>query len=142
MLLKILKNKYYLFFIFVLIISFFVPFISVPYFYKYQYIGSADFLSPIDQKNVFYTNLFVYNPFLYGGSNTGWHFAKLFPEIFLFMTLGYLGLNPSTVTLIYISLIILLSELSMFYFLIYVFTNKLNVITDRKYFFSIIGSLF
>jgi len=138
---RVLKNRYYLFFIFVLFISFLVPFISIPFFYQYQYIASGDFLAPLSKDSIFFSNFFAYNPFLYGGSNTGFLISRFFPESFLFITLGHLGLNPSAITLIYISIIILLSELSMFYFLVYVFTNKLNIISNRKYFFAIIGSI-
>ena len=135
------KKQCYFFFIIILLFSIFIPFIATPFFYQYQYIGTGDFLAPLSKDSIFFSNFFAYNPFFYGGSNAGFLISKFFPESFLFITLGYLGLNPSVITLIYISIIILLSELSMFYFLIYVFTYKLSVISDRKYFFAIIGSI-
>lgn len=136
-----LKNIYLLLFILILLFSFFIPFISVSSFHQYQYIGSGDFLSPISKDSIFFSNLFAYNPFLYGGSNTGFLISKFFPESLLFILLGHFGLNPSTIALIYISIIILISEVSTFYFLNYVFTYKFNITSDRKYFFSIIGSI-
>ncbi|MFA5770187.1 MAG: hypothetical protein WC894_01670 [Patescibacteria group bacterium] len=140
MLPRIFKNKYIVVFILIILFSFFVPFISVPFFYQYKYISSGDFLAPLSKNSIFFSNFFAYNPFFYGG-NASWQVSKIFPESFLFIILGYLGLNPSTITLIYVSIIILLSELSMFYFLVYAMTSKLNIMSERKYFFAIVGSI-
>lgn len=141
MLSKIFRNKYHFIFALVLLFSFLVPFLSIPFFYKYKYIASGDFLPPIARDSVFFRNLFVYNPFFYGGFITGFMISRLFPESFMYLILGYFGLSVSFITLAYISLMILISEISVFYFLIYIFTNKLNINSDRKYFFAIIGSI-
>lgn len=141
MLNNLFKSKYHVVFIAVLILSILVPFIAIPNFHLYKYIASGDFISPISLDSIYYANFFGFKPFAYGGTNSGYLIAKLFPEITLYTILGFLNISPSFATLLYISIIILLSEISMYYFLVYVFTSKLIIKTDRKYFFSILGSI-
>lgn len=138
---SILANKYRLAFLFLLIITFFIPFLSIQHFDKYLYIGSGDYLSPINLESLFYNNFFIYRPFTCGGFNTGFVIPKLFPEVLFFFILNKIGLSFLISTLLYISSILLISEVSMFYYLNYVFTYKLSIYSNRRYFFSIVGSI-
>lgn len=137
----IMNNKYRLAFLFVIIIAFFVPFLSIQNGIKYEYIGAGDYLSPINLESLFYNNFFIYRPFTYGGFNTGFVIPKLFPEVFFFFFLNKVGLSFLISTLLYISSILVVACVSMFYYLNYIFTYRLNFSSDRKYFFSIVGSV-
>ena len=81
MLKKILKNYQIIIFIIYILLSL-APFLwfSFQIFKNYPYAGGADFISPINIKNDFFNRLFIYSPLRYGGTETGFTIASLFPE--------------------------------------------------------------
>lgn len=138
---KALKSKLIIYLIFLLISL--VPFLwfSSQIYNKFFYIGSGDFISPIDIKNLFFYRSFVYNPFQYGGTDVGFLIAGIFPENTLYYILNLVQLTPLVISLLYISIIIFLSEISMYYFILYSLENKLNLSVKYKYFFAFIAGV-
>jgi len=137
----IIKNLHFLIFI---ILSF-VPFLWYPLsFYKnYLYLGSGDFISPINIGFDYYYRLFVYNPLIYGGIDVGFLVSSLFSEYALFFILNLFKISPFLISIIYISIIIFISEIGMYYFFLFILESKLKLnIKLRRLFAIIAGILF
>lgn len=121
------RNKFY----YILTLIFFafislIPLFGTPNIFSYHFIGSADFISLIDINNNIFDHFFIYSPYLYGGINTAYLIALLFPEYVLYYIGNSIHLTPLVVTLIYISLIIFTAEVSMYNYLTYLTSTKLE----------------
>jgi len=102
----------------------FAPFLTYFDSLNYRYLGSADFLSPIDLSGLLYGSSFVYNPLFNHGVGTVSQIASLFPGNLLYYILGGLGFTPLVITLLYLSLIIFILQINFYIFFRYVISKK------------------
>lgn len=104
-----------------------VPFITYLGSYNYQFIGSADYISPINITNIIYQRLFVYSPLIDHGQPIAFLIANLFSNNILFFMLEKIGISSLLVTLFYLSLLIFLTQISFYIFIKYILENKLDI---------------
>src|SRR3990167_6252160 len=81
-----------------------------PFFWRdslthFKYIGSGDFVSPINAGTLLYERFFVYNSRLSGGFDSSFLSAHIFPFLFLYVIFEKLSITPYVTTLFLISLI-------------------------------------
>jgi len=93
---------------------------------NFEMIGTGDFLSPVNIKDNFFYNLFVYNPLDNGGISSSYRIAHLFPYCTFYFFSNLLRFSPSISTLFYIAFNIFVAEISMYYYLCYVFQEKFH----------------
>lgn len=119
------------------------PFLWYPSrtYLQYPFLGSGDFISPINIRESFFYLFFVYNPFSYGGIDIGFLIAAIFPENTLFYILSLFSLTPLISSLLFISIIIFMSEVSMYMFINYILQVKFNVNTSNKRFYATIAGI-
>jgi hypothetical protein len=98
---------------------------------QYQLIGGGDFISLMNIENIISERFFVYNLFSSGGMDYSFISAHLFPFYIFYLVFSYLNFTPLATTLLFISAIILISEISMYFWIKYIFEKKIKL-TDKK----------
>lgn len=83
----------------------------------YELLGSGDFLSPFNLHQQTYSLFFTYNTFTYGGMDASFLIAQLFPFYLFYLIFNLLGIPSSVITLLFLFSILLLSEMSMFFYI-------------------------
>lgn len=99
---------------------------SSPHVFSYQFLGSADYISPIQIITNIVTHFFVYDPYIYGGINSAYLIAHLFPEYALFYFGNFLPISPLFISLFYIAIILFLAQFAMYEYLSYIAITKLH----------------
>ena len=93
----------------------------------YTLLGSGDNLSLFNLGQYFYSQFFVYNPFLYDGINISFIIAQFMPEVLFFTLFETFAISPVLTTLFFLFFILLTSEISMFFYLRYILLDKFKI---------------
>jgi len=81
-------------------------------------IGRADYISPFNLKDFFYTQLFPYDIYSYGGSPSSFRLAQI-PFFLYIYSLELIRISPALSTIFMIYFIIFISQVSFYTFLNY-----------------------
>ncbi|HCM82174.1 MAG: hypothetical protein UV63_C0001G0067 [Microgenomates group bacterium GW2011_GWC1_43_11] len=116
-----------------------------PFFWKssnaiYPLAGSCDFSSPVDLAYEIGNHLFVYDPLHTAGYESTPQLSTLFPYHVIMWVLSQLHVSPHFSVLFFISLLLFLSQVSMFQFLQEYLVHSLNLKKHRTFFWSFIGA--
>ncbi len=109
--------------------------------FNYQFIGSADYISPISINGNIFTHFFIYFPNQYGGIDVAYFIAHLFPEYLLFYAGNFLHLTSLIISLIYIAIVIFFSEVSMYIYLDYISAYKLKAESTKAKLLAMLFSM-
>jgi len=116
---KIVIKPYWINFL----LSAFIVFFALPPLFwilkvsPFQFLGSGDFLSPVNFHQQIYSLFFTYNPFSYGGMDVSFEIAKFSPLFLFYIIFNFLGISLSVTTLLFLFSLLLLSEISMFLYI-------------------------
>lgn len=103
---------------------------SAPFFWpdvgagNFQYIGGADYLSPINILNKLQYAAFPFNHFNLAGVDQAFLIATI-PLYLFYYLFRFIGLSPLIITLLFISFLIFIAQISFYAYLKYVTQHKL-----------------
>ena len=86
---------------------------------KYDIVGRGDFVTFFDVKRSFFSQFSVYDINTYNGWYSSFSVASLFPKGLLFLAFSAVGLNGPLSAAIYISILVFVSQISLFSLLRY-----------------------
>lgn len=104
-----------------------IPFVTYLDSFQYQYIGSGDFISPINIIQSIYKRFFVFNSLIDYGQPIAYQIAGFFPGNVFYLILLKIGFSSLIVTLFYLSIIIFFTQFCFYQFLKYIFEKKLLI---------------
>lgn len=93
----------------------------------YPFIGESDFISPVDINTYLQRKLFVFEPILHGGFNSSFLVAGFIPLGLFFLVFSSFNLSYAMISLLFISLLILIAEVSMYIFMRYFLEKNLEI---------------
>jgi hypothetical protein len=103
------------------------PLLWIPQISQSQFIGHGDYLSPYKVDQDFNKLLFIYNKAQYGGMDTSIEIATIIPYWIIIFISHVFTLSPVIGTLIYISISILIAQVSMFLWLKHELKSHLEI---------------
>lgn len=125
----------------ILCIVSFAPFLWGYGLHAFQFMGSGDFLSVINAQKYFNSVFYVFEQNVLAGADLsflGGHFVPLFVFYWFF---SLCKLSPFIITLLFLSFIIFVSQISMYCFLTYVFERKIQFRPPYVSVLSLFGAL-
>ncbi len=123
---KIVKNNP---FIILFIVFSFLPLTWLVGNSKFLIAGEGDFISPIIWDIYLQKRLFVFDPIVFGGIDISFYISGLFPLTLFFLLLDFINISFPAATILFISMLLFLAEISMYFFIKDFLTNKIKTTT-------------
>jgi hypothetical protein len=128
------------------IISLFLFLSLAPFFwysdlFSYKYIGGGDFISLVNIQSTIFDRFYTYGPYLFGGMDYSFVIPHLFPFYVFYLIFSLFNVSSYVTTLFFVSAIIFLSQLGMYFYLSYIVDGKLRLDSRSKYAWITFGAI-